>query len=67
MNCFTCGKSTRILEKRDDRRRRECVNGHRFTTKDIDGKEVIFVSKRNVQEPEPTGFSKEFPLSKLWH
>jgi len=67
MNCPECGKGTRILEKRDDRRRRQCLNGHRFTTKDIDGKEVIFVPKRNVQEPNPVGFGKEFPLSKLWH
>ena len=32
MNCPQCGAWSSVLETRGTRRRRECGNGHRFTT-----------------------------------
>lgn len=32
MKCPQCGAWTDVLETRSPRRRRECANGHRFTT-----------------------------------
>lgn len=32
MNCHLCGASTRVVETKGSRRRRECPNSHRFTT-----------------------------------
>lgn len=36
MKCPTCQSNTRVVSTRDEiRRRRECENGHRFTTMEI--------------------------------
>lgn len=34
MRCPECGAHTDVLETRDTRRRRQCFNGHRFTTEE---------------------------------
>ena len=65
--CPKCEEQTRVLETRKDRRRRICLNGHRFTTKQLGTEEIIFVSKRkNVQESKPIEKRKRFSLSALW-
>ena len=36
MKCPTCGAWTRVLETRQGvNRRRECANGHRFSTQEV--------------------------------
>ncbi len=35
MKCPQCGAWTEVLETRGIKRRRECGNGHRFTTEEI--------------------------------
>jgi hypothetical protein len=40
MECPLCGEDTKVLESRESpvfgfKRRRECVNGHKFSTKEI--------------------------------
>jgi transcriptional regulator NrdR family protein len=64
--CIKCSEPTRVLETRKDRRRRICLNGHRFTTKQVGTEEMVFVSNRNVPEPEPVKKRKIFSLSALW-
>jgi len=65
--CIKCSEPTRVLETRKNRRRRICLNGHRFTTKQEGIEEIVFVSKRgNVPEPEPVKKRKIFSLSALW-
>ena len=41
MKCPHCGVWTTVLETRGVRRRRECGNGHRFTTQEIEVAELI--------------------------
>lgn len=47
MNCPECGVWTEVISTRGTRRRRECGNGHRFTTE-----EVIAKLKRPPIPPE---------------
>lgn len=35
MKCPMCSKWSNVIETRGDRRRRECGNGHRFTTREV--------------------------------
>lgn len=35
MKCPTCNKWSTVLETRNHSRRRECGNGHRFTTREV--------------------------------
>ncbi len=35
MKCPTCDQETRVVETRGTRRRRECANGHRFTSLEV--------------------------------
>ena len=35
MRCPACGAVTFVKETRGTRRRRECFNGHRFSTKEV--------------------------------
>jgi transcriptional regulator NrdR family protein len=35
IQCPTCGARTSVVDTRDDRRRRECPAGHRFSTREI--------------------------------
>lgn len=49
MECPTCGQNTRVIETRGDRRRRECSNGHKFSTLEfaVDGERKISSRKTN--------------------
>jgi transcriptional regulator NrdR family protein len=65
MTCPECGAKAIIIEKRNPadgqtRRRRQCLNKHTFTTKEIEGKEQL-VPKRKT-----TKGGQEFTLSALW-
>ncbi len=40
MKCPQCGAWTDVLETRSPRRRRECANGHRFTTIELPDNEA---------------------------
>lgn len=44
MKCPTCDAWTDVLQTSDNRRRRECSNGHRFSTKEI---VVVSMPSRN--------------------
>ena len=47
MNCPTCGAWSRVLStRRGTLRRRECANGHRFTTREV------VVPARTPKEPK---------------
>jgi transcriptional regulator NrdR family protein len=35
MKCPTCGSWSTVVSTRDTKRRRECANEHRFTTKEV--------------------------------
>lgn len=41
MKCPTCNSTTRVLETRGTRRRRECAQGHRFTTFEVPASMLI--------------------------
>lgn len=40
MKCPKCQAATSVVETRDPKRRRECVNGHRFSTLELPLAEV---------------------------
>jgi len=50
MKCPVCGVDTRTLTTKEDRRRRECFNGHRFNTVEVpveDRKERAQIRRAN--------------------
>lgn len=49
MRCELCGAHTRAVETRGTRRRRECTNGHRFSTLEV---VAIRVSKTRAERVE---------------
>ena len=49
MKCPLCGAPTDVLETRGVVRRRECFNGHRFTTD-----EVVRVKQAQPPQSQPT-------------
>jgi len=64
--CYRCDADSRVIERRDDKRRRLCDNGHKFGTKEVDGKEKIFFFKKDVQKSNSPKEFKILPLPKLW-
>lgn len=46
MRCPTCNAATVVLANRNGRRRRECFNGHRFTTHEILSTEADFLERQ---------------------
>jgi transcriptional regulator NrdR family protein len=61
MKCPECGAWTEVRETRGPRRRRECANGHRFSTE-----EVVIKSRKTKNDQKkmqlPTG--KPVPLAR---
>ncbi len=47
MKCPECGAWTEVKETRGPRRRRECANGHRFSTE-----EIVTGQKRRLIPPD---------------
>lgn len=53
MKCPTCNAPTKVIETREPRRRRECFNGHRFSSV-----EVLLVKGQTVDEMVADGRQK---------
>lgn len=45
MKCPTCNAWTSVLDTRETRRRRECANGHRFTTREVLTSELDYAAQ----------------------
>lgn len=53
MKCPTCQAATKMIETREPRRRRECLNGHRFSSV-----EILLVKGQTVDEMIAEGQKK---------
>lgn len=48
INCPVCGERTRVVETRDDTRRRECTEGHRFNTQELPETVLRALGQRSI-------------------
>ena len=56
MKCPYCGAWSDVKDSRQGRRRRECANGHRFTTQ-----EIIIDEKLHLEKIERMNRARKYP------
>jgi transcriptional regulator NrdR family protein len=56
MKCPQCGAWSDVKDSRQGRRRRECANGHRFTTQ-----EIIIDEKLHLEKIERMNRARKYP------
>jgi len=56
MKCPHCGAWSDVKDSRQGRRRRECANGHRFTTQ-----EIIIDEKLHLEKIERMNRVRKYP------